>query len=164
MPLYFPIDGFQPATDEAGQYSGARYNNPDNNRVTDWWVRVFGGNDAVNAIHRGMYDRLLELQMGFDSTNNPVHIIKVNVVGAPVNFERQFWQAFRTIAADPVGRVLLYRLLLEIRRLDRPGRNGCCGDDVVLPRGYNLTNRNPRVNPVVLRSPMATLQLHTELI
>lgn len=27
-----------------------------------------------------------------------------------------------------------------------------------------LDNRNPRVEPVVLRSPMATLQLHAELI
>ena len=40
-------NGVHPTTPEAGQYSGARYNNPDNNRVTDWWVRVFGGDRAV---------------------------------------------------------------------------------------------------------------------
>ena len=140
--MFFPIDGSQPRTNLTGRYSGARYNGPNNNAVTDWWVRVFGGNAAVNAIHRGIYDRLLELQMGFDNVNNPIHIIQVNAAGAPLNFERQFWQDFRQIAADPVGRVLLYRLLIEIRRLDGPGGNGCCGDDVILPRRYNLTNRN----------------------
>ena len=46
--LYFPIDGSQPTTAEAGEYSGARYNGPNSDTVTDWWVRVFGGNRAVN--------------------------------------------------------------------------------------------------------------------
>ena len=47
--LYFPIDGSQPTTAEAGQYSGARFVGQHNDDlVTDWWVRVFGGNDAVN--------------------------------------------------------------------------------------------------------------------
>lgn len=140
--LYFPIDGSQPTTAEAGQYSGARYNNPDNNRITDWWVRVFGGNMAVNQIHNGMYDRLIAPRMVFKINNHNSHIIRVDTRNIPAGFEQQFWQTFRQIAADPVGRVLLYRLLIEIRRLDNAGINGCCGDEVVLPRRYNLTNRN----------------------
>ena len=86
--LYFPIDGSQPTTEEVGEYSGARYDGQRNSDVTDWWVRVFGGNMAVNASHRGFYDRLLGVQMGFDNTNTPVHIIQVNAAGAPANFER----------------------------------------------------------------------------
>ena len=42
--VIFPIDGSKPKTNLAGRYSGARYNNPvDNDTVTDWWIRVFGG-------------------------------------------------------------------------------------------------------------------------
>jgi hypothetical protein len=39
--------------------------------------------------------------------------------------------AFRTLAANPVGRVLLYRLLIEIRRQDA-ANNGCCGDGITV--------------------------------
>ena len=141
--LYFPTNGVQPTTEEAGEYSGARYNGQRKDDVTDWWVRVFGGDRAVELSHgRGVQVADTAIPMGFDNANNPIHIIQVNAAGALANFEQDFWQAFRTIAADPVGRVLLYRLLIEIRRLDGPGGNGCCGDDVVLPGGYVLTDRN----------------------
>ena len=141
--LYFPTNGVQPTTEEAGEYSGARYNGPRKDDVTDWWVRVFGGNNAVNwskTDNQQLTNQPQEEPMGFKAgTNEPIHIIRVN---GDESFKKEFWQAFRTIAADPVGRVLLYRLLIEIRRLDGPGGNGCCGDDVVLPGGYVLTDRN----------------------
>lgn len=142
--LYFPSNGSQPSTQEAGAWSGARYNEPDNNRVTDWWVRVFGGNRAVNLSRVGAPDTLREQRMGFDRGGVATHIIQVNttIPGTPAGFEQQFWQTFRDIAADPVGRVLLYRLLIEIRRTDGPNGPGCCGDDVSLPQRYNLHNRN----------------------
>ena len=79
--------------------------------------------------------------MGFDNANMPAHIIQVNAVGVPVNFEQQFWQNFRQIAADPVGRVLLYRLLIEIRRVDDSGINGCW-EDGITTTDPTLKNRN----------------------
>lgn len=136
--LYFPVDGSQPSTADAGAWSGARYNDPDNNRVTDWWVRVFGGNLAVNQIHRGMYDTLAEPEMGFNATGQP-HIIQIDttIAGTPAGFEQQFWQTFREIASDPVGRVLLYRLLIEIRRTDNVTHEGCCEDGIATIIGRN---------------------------
>ena len=140
--LYFPIDGSQPSTQDAGEWSGARYNAADNNRVTDWWVRVFGGNQAVNLSHNAMHDVLNAPRMGFKRNGHNSHIIRIDTRNIPAGFERQFWRTFRDIAADPVGRVLLYRLLIEVRRTDGPNGPGCCGDDVSLPAHYNLNNRN----------------------
>ena len=124
--LYFPDDGSQPDTTHAGLWSGARYLGLDNNLVTDWWVRVFGGRQAVGFSRDGG-DPYFDPEMGFDTENNSLRIIRVKAKSAdtPSDFEKQFWQTFRTIASDPVGRVLLYRILIEIRRIDDHG-NGCC--------------------------------------
>ena len=144
MLLFFPTNGSQPTTEKAGEYSGARFvDQLGDDLVTDWWVRVFGGNKAVNWSRpddQQLTNQPKEEPMGFEAdTNNLTHIIQVK---EDESFKKDFWKTFRIIAADPVGRVLLYRLLIEIRRVDGPGGNGCCGDDVVLPRRYNLTNRN----------------------
>lgn len=155
--LYFPTDGSQSDTPQAGQWSGAGYVGMLNDDlVTDWWIRVFGGNravDASNGLPRGGGCNIAGfffLNFFGNLWNNvlpknrvPAHIITVNanVQGTPQSFEGLFWQAFREIADDPVGRVLLYRLLIEIRRVDDAG-NGCCGDDVILPMGYDPDERN----------------------
>ncbi len=145
--LYFPSDGSQPTTQDAGAWSGARGVAPaDNDAVTDWWVRVFGGDRAVELSKRcAAPERDNATQMGFKANGEPTHIIRVNtgIAGTPAGFEQQFWQTFRTIAADPVGRVLLYRLLIEIRRVDPDNRNqGCCGADVLLPMLFDIKVRN----------------------
>ena len=138
--LYFPTDGSQPDTTDAGIWSGARYNAQDNNEVTDWWVRVFGGNNAVKLSRiGGVPVTQPEPTMGFNSTGTPTHIIQVDP-SAPAGFEQQFWRTFRSIAEDPVGRVLLYRLLIEIRRVDDSNK-GCCEDGITLPP-TDLTCRN----------------------
>jgi hypothetical protein len=51
--------------------------------------------------------------------------------------EAQFWNTFRQIAENPVGRVLLYRLLIEIRRQNNGNGAQEAGIDVV-----NLDDRN----------------------
>ncbi|MGX8717289.1 MAG: hypothetical protein ACSW8C_04880 [bacterium] len=125
--LYFPIDGSQPSTQDAGAWSGARYiSQLNDNEVTDWWVRVLGGNEAVRFSRDGG-DPYFDPKMGFVGKKLS-HIIKVRteILGTPPDFKRQFWQAFREIARDPVGRVLLYRLLIEIRRRDNGTHEGCC--------------------------------------
>lgn len=126
--LFFPINGSQPSTQNAGEWSGARHNIPanENNLVTNWWVRVFGGNLAVNLSRVGCPDTLPERQMGFNAGGVATHIINIDMHGAYVGFDEDFWRTFRDIAADPVGRVLLYRLLIEIRRTDNGTHEGCC--------------------------------------
>lgn len=136
--LYFPADGSQPDTADAGLWSGARNTgHPNDNEVTNWWVRVFGGDRAVELSNRhgipGVDNAIL---MGFDAAGAQAHIIQV-AAGTPVGFEQQFWQTFRIIASNPVGRVLLYRLLIEIRRMDVAG-DGCCED------GINIIDLNDR--------------------
>ena len=98
-------------------------------------MRVFGGDRAISSAY-GLEKprRDNAIQMGFNAaTGTEAHIIRVNTTidGTPKNFEQQFWQAFLTISANPVGRVLLYRLLIEIRRVDDTG-NGCCEDGIIL--------------------------------
>lgn len=140
--LYFPKDGSQPNTPSAGAWSGASHVGRDNDdAVTDWWVRAFGGRNAVLASRDGG-DPYSDPKMGF--CNKKVgHIIQIDKrFDASENFERQFWQTFRQLAGNPIGRVLLYRLLIEIRRKDSVTEKGCCGDDVLLPEDYILDTRN----------------------
>ena len=128
--LYFPMDGSQPITEYAEIWSGAMYNGSpeENNRVTDWWVRVFGGNEAVTLSRIGAPDTEAAPPMGYDKFNENVHIMQAE---GDTAFKRQFWETFRCIAEDHDRRVLLYRLLIEIRRVDRVTGEGCCGKDVL---------------------------------
>ncbi len=126
--IWFPQDGSQPSTADAGQWSCANDTNPE---VTDWWVRVFGGNRAVTLSHAGVADTLPAPGMSGIGT----HIIQINRADHHItsityeNCEILFWRTFRVVACDPVGRVLLYRLLIEIRRADT-GDRWCCGDRI----------------------------------
>ena len=131
--LFFPENGIQPTTQEAGLYSGARnIGNVGDAAVTEWYVRTFGGNKAV--VLAGIYQvqERHDTKWGFSSNGEPSHVIKANAA-----IEQIFWQHFKIIAEDPVGRVLLYRLLIEIRRLDRPNGNGCCEDGIALLNARN---------------------------
>ena len=76
--LFFPIDGHQPIIQSAGQYSGARFvGQPGDDLVTDWWVRVFGGNDAVNLSYLISHvDTENNVFMGF----NHLHGLNINPV------------------------------------------------------------------------------------
>lgn len=134
--LFFPIDGSQPEVADVGEWSGAGYVGQDNDEaVTDWWIRVFGGNRAVELSHVGQPDILPATIMGFDRYGNPEHIIQV--MREYTNFERKFWSTFRVIASTAEGRVLLYRLLIEVRRMDDTGC-GCCGPDIYLSDDFWL--------------------------
>ena len=162
--LYFPVDGSQPDTADAGLWSGARNTgHPNDDEITDWWVRVFGGNNAVNLSRVGVHDALAAPQMGVYAAG-ATHIIQVDNTGAPAEFERQFWQTFRMIAADPVGRVLLYRLLIEIRRKDNADRDGCCGDDafVLKEEQENFYRKNALSLAVINSNEGCSFVLPTE--
>lgn len=104
--LYFPKNGVQPTAAEAVAYSLA---DVQDGRITEWYMRMFGWPDAGGA----------QLMFGFTSPKDklsqkqPSPIIKI----APTNSNPSFfWNMFRIIADNPIGRVLLYRIILEIRK------------------------------------------------
>lgn len=92
-------------------------------------MRMFGWTDPTNPCD-------VALHMGFglphdDGSQEPCKIItldeasmltpnldklKLEESANEITRAEAFWETFRQIAEDPVGRVLLYRLLIEIRR------------------------------------------------
>ncbi|MDR1034522.1 MAG: mitochondrial inner membrane protease ATP23 [Holosporales bacterium] len=116
--IYFPIDGRQPTTHEAIQWSGANVNDV---AVTEWYMMMFGWTNQWGQT----------LNMGFTPPGAgggqaacPILSMGPTMV-APQNLIPQFLHAFREIASNPVGRILLYRLLIEIRRTSlAPGTGG----------------------------------------
>jgi hypothetical protein len=84
-------------------------------------------NNLVSPITQWYVDAFFTNGFGFDVNNAAGNIMNV---GRSVN-GANFNNVFRVIAANPVGRVLLYRLLIEIRRQDGGG-SGCCGDGIVV--------------------------------
>ncbi len=141
--IYFPQDGHQPTTPEAAAWSCSNVNN---NNITDWYVRVFGGETGL-ALSQGhpapVSDSGPRMGILYPMTSISTNIITVNVVDAIAdginNFDQQFWQAFREIASNPVGRVLLYRILIEIRR--QHVTDGCCENGIALGM-VSLEKRN----------------------
>jgi hypothetical protein len=69
--------------------------------ITDWYVFMFGGNSTPENGQR--YGR------------KP--IIHTDEIGDPRN-RKFFWETFRNVASNPIGRNLLYRLLIEVHRKD----------------------------------------------
>jgi hypothetical protein len=140
--IYFPTDGAQPTTPEVARWSCANIdtNNP-NSPITRWYVEMFG---AIK--HRTSRNYL---RAGFDSGNRPARIITFDgnanwgdLVSdpdrhnAPQITKRQlFEKKIREIASNPIGRVLLYRILIEIRRKGATN-TGC------LENGIGIMNRS----------------------
>lgn len=126
--IKFPKKGKQPTTAEAALWSCANIND---DAVTEWYMRMFGWTAPEENEKK-------PLEMGFGIADNGKKLISAPIIHAYdkgddleeqeeiMTFELQniFWQTFRQIASNPVGRVLLYRLLIEIRRVDKNG-NEC---------------------------------------
>ena len=143
--IYFPADGTQPTTEEAGRYSCANvdaYN--ENSPITEWYMKMFGVIDknGKNSNNEDYYikagyafkniGRELLKNISLDVNIKFVNFLVKNYNKCDcyaqhiriINFENDltlkdnFQKAFIKIASDPVGRVLLYRLLIEIRRFN----------------------------------------------
>jgi hypothetical protein len=132
--IYFPVDGSQPTTQQAATWSCADENAGPDSPITKWYMQMFGDPTASGA----------PLQMGFDQAGNDAAIITLkNVGGAADNVDvtpttlqnpagsyfsraEAFWHTFREVATDPRGRELLYRLLIEIRRINTANGNIHC--------------------------------------
>jgi hypothetical protein len=113
--LYFPIDCRQPTAAQVAEWSCA---NVESAVVTDWFLMIYGLKD-----YEGKY-----LQNGFDKRGIPKRIVDFDENmndELDSNLQKDsgcqtrkdlFLQEFTTMASSSVGRVLLYRQLLEIRR------------------------------------------------
>lgn len=136
--LYFPFDGHQPTTREAATWSCAYVDNTLTSPITEWYMQMFGwrrravaGLPAVNLLKMGKAS--IHPTPKGKGAPCPQTIDKAILTLSPLSeraasrfahsrtglqMSRQeiFWDNFRQIASNPVGRVLLYRLLIEIRR------------------------------------------------
>jgi hypothetical protein len=132
--IYFPRNGVQPTTPEAARYSCANIDAYQlNSPVTNWYVEMFGGPAGGAIIPNGQYivPGAAIKQVGYAALllaggavpavqvacpiinlNATMNIGSILTPAAPiaVSVANDFWQTFRTIAANPVGRVLLYRI------------------------------------------------------
>lgn len=158
--IYFPTDGTQPTTPEAVQYSCANIDNRENSPITDWYMKMFGvipiNHAAIVAaggigvpvpiyVHAGWNAAATVAQaiMTFPAGFNGTDIIKDPDSGDLVSREDFFVQNFRRIASTSVGRVLLYRILIEIRRHNTGGNVGCL-ENIIPPHGALLIRNRLR--------------------
>ena len=164
--IYFPIDGSQPTTAEAARYSCANIND---NRVTEWYMKMFGVIPFQNTVPANNY-----IKAGWTAIPAATSIVNINttLAGTPRDFKKLFLRTFRTIASDPVGRVLLYRILIEIRRRCAIG-NGVCEMAFVALHDRNncraiTVNHDPDIGLVIGQGidfhfdPVQTALLHIQ--
>jgi hypothetical protein len=140
--IYFPTDGNQPTTPAAAQWSCANVEaNNLASLITVWYVNAFFGR-----------------YFGFAAGPAPQAPgqIMVSLGGTPAE-RMSFMRAFRTIAANPVGRVLLYRLLIEIRR-QNAANNGCCEQGILMSvASLSMRNLNRMIHILLGRNAFGFL-------
>ena len=151
--LYFPSDGRQPTTEEAVEWSCAnadshlndeeRLNSP----ITQWYMKMFGVIPFRNEEDPGPgdyikagYETILDEEEFTSYVEKRIISYDFETMGTDEGYEvsdhvhhdtqqeetrrKSFIDNFKKIASTSVGRVLLYRILIEIRRKDASG-NGC---------------------------------------
>lgn len=144
--IYFPTDGSQPTTEDAVKWSCANVDNREDSLITEWYMKMFGvipfqGNDYIEAGWKNLKWRNIQGGSGFSpsitriiSFNANVNDTSVTDPGIPNAFISRsalFKREFRKIASTSVGRVLLYRILIEIRR-HQENNEGCTESPIVL--------------------------------
>lgn len=112
--IVFPKNGKQPTLREAAQNSLANKQSENDEQVTEWYMKAFGCkiNDS---------DQIIKL--GVDAGGTPVPIVELDKSYPKKNLLPSFWNTFKAVASNPVGRILLYRILIELRR--KKGVEGC---------------------------------------
>ncbi len=106
---------------------------PDKDEVTQWYMEQFGYTKEGRQ----------ELK-GFNDSGQPSSIIVFDESyllksTAGVLRSDEFWQTFKKVASHPVGRVLLYRILIE---LSRQNNNYGCQENGVKIKANFLSYRN----------------------
>ncbi len=157
--IEFPLDGHQPTTEEAVKYSCANVDNGEDSPITEWYMKMFG----IEPLSGNTY-----LEAGYTTENKTCKIINLaccdcysltetnltamNVVGSfssstsdEVKEEiklrtNTFRTIFRQIASSSIGRIFLYRLLIEIRRKSVNDNEGITEDLDQMPNNEKFRN------------------------
>jgi hypothetical protein len=141
--LYFSTNGVQPTTPEAVEYSCANIDNRENSPITEWYMMMFGvpianlvaGNPIPGAVVQAGWTNprignpVAQGILTFNASVDETMVNDPNNPNAQITRRDLFIREFRKIASTPVGRVLLYRILIEIRRHNPGGNVGCSEDD-----------------------------------
>jgi len=140
--IYFPMNGSQPTTKDVAKYSCANVGAYDeDHQVTKWYIKAFGGDTGLELAQSNSAPVSdTATKFGFDASKQLVHIITIAKKNT-LQFQQAFWKTFRTVAANPVGRVLLYRIFIEVRR-NKTGRNGVVDGDVLINTPIMIAYRN----------------------
>ena len=121
----FPYDATQPNGTDAFTWSCALVSD---DAITDWYIRTFGGNIGLEfsygRIATKPNDNIISMADPYDET-----------------FAIQFWMTFRAIAKNNIGRLSLYRILIEIWREDEHGF-GCVEKCALFHDATMLAHRN----------------------
>lgn len=173
--IYFPADGSQPTTPDAVSYSLANIDNGENSPITEWYMMMFGvidknggnsnnGNDYIKAGWKYITPFGVSLRtriISFDTSVDNTMVNGPNIPGATISRRALFIREFRKIASTSVGRTLLYRILIEIRRC--VGAKGDVGNDVrigspSLCLDRYISSRNRMRQLVILVTPSKPLE------
>jgi len=165
--IEFPVDGTQPMTKDAIKYSCA---NIKDDEITEWYMQMFGvlpfrnkdnpnENDYIKAgYNNNISQRIINFEsinwnceksqekvaIDFDKTilQDPLKLREISKELLKTVKERnsKFKTIFRQIASNPIGRLLLYRILIEIRRLQLPDEMGTTEDFNQMPYKKDFRN------------------------
>lgn len=137
--IYFPADGTQPTTKEAVEYSCANIDNREDSSITKWYMKMFGvidkngGNsDSDDNYVKVGWDNVTTSScriISFDASVDGTLVDDPDIPNTQIPRRALFEREFCKIASNSVGRVLLYRVLIEIRRRivdDRENNIGVC--------------------------------------
>jgi hypothetical protein len=156
--IYFPIDGHQPTTPNAVVWACANIDNREHSPITEWYMMMFGviplpagGGGGAPAVYvqAGWNNPAVNPQqiISFDAGFNGASMVTYPESVISVSRKDLFVQNFRKIASTSVGRILLYRILIEIRRHAAVGNVGVLDHGIpgVLPPDRN-TCRSIAIN------------------
>lgn len=119
--IIFPVDGRQPTTENAVQWSCATVDADNGDSpITEWYMKMFG---VINKDGNSSNSNDNYINAGWDKDGNQVRLI--SFPADSTKHSEDFTTAFRKIASTGVGRVLLYRILIEVRRRRFTDNVGC---------------------------------------
>ncbi|MDR0678272.1 MAG: hypothetical protein LBF44_01900 [Holosporaceae bacterium] len=128
--IFFPADGHQPTTPEAVEYSCANIDNRENSPITEWYMMMFGvipfqnagtpgANDYIKAGWNNSTPHIAQQIITFNANITWTSNVTDQDDKKSISKKELFIKKFRKIASTSVGRVLLYRVLIELRRQSR---------------------------------------------
>ncbi len=109
--IYIPLDGEQPSVSDVVVWSCANIDTNEQSNITEWYVQMFTENDNIIDLSRVRSKLLEDYQQKYQMSDLLVHPAEV------------FKMYLRRIAANPIGRALLYRILIEIYKQRSEQRN-----------------------------------------